>query len=292
MTILQSIFLGLLQGVAEFLPISSSGHLAVAQHLFGLNDLPLIFDVMLHLATLLAVIIYYRKKLFKLICVFFCVITRRSSSIPENVEDGLCGTQELSQKTIGAVIVATLITGVIGVFTSKYIPDLPVKFVCTGFIVTGLMLLLTKILARGTAKSVNSDCSSDDAAITSGQAGISVKQSIIIGLMQGMGTLPGISRSGSTITGALACGVNKRDAGDFSFIVSIPAIFGAFLLEAKDLGEVASSIGFVPLAAGCITAFIAGYASLVALIKLIKKGKLFYFSIYLIPAGILGFLLF
>lgn len=279
MTIFQSIFLGVLQGIAEFLPISSSGHLAVAQHLFALDDLPLVFDVMLHLATLLAVIIYYRKKLYKLICVFFCVIARRTSKIAENPDDGLCGTQKLSQMTIIAVIVATLITGVIGIFTSKFIPDLSAKYVCAGFIVTGALLIFSKIISGRISSEISGK-----------SKGISVKQSIIIGLMQGFGTLPGISRSGSTITGALACGVDSKDAGDFSFIVSIPAIFGAFLLEAKDLGEVASSVGFMPLAAGCIAAFVSGYVALSLLIKLIKKGKLFYFSFYLIPAGISGLL--
>ena len=150
MTIFQSIFLGVLQGIAEFLPISSSGHLAVAQHLFALDDLPLVFDVMLHLATLLAVIIYYRKKLYKLICVFFCVITRKTSKIAENPDDGLCGTQKLSQMTIIAVIVATLITGVIGIFTSKFIPDLSAKYVCAGFIVTGALLIFSKIISGKT----------------------------------------------------------------------------------------------------------------------------------------------
>jgi undecaprenyl-diphosphatase len=110
--------------------------------------------------------------------------------------------------------------------------------------------------------------------------------------MQGIGTLPGISRSGSTIAGAQFCGVNRAAAGEYSFIVSIPAILGAFVLEAKDLGEVGSTIGIIPVVVGCLAAFIAGYFSLAVLMKIIKKGKLEWFACYLIPVAILGLIFF
>lgn len=110
--------------------------------------------------------------------------------------------------------------------------------------------------------------------------------------MQGIGTLPGISRSGSTIAGAQLAGVDRKSAGEFSFIVSIPAILGAFILEAKDLGEVSSSVGAEAVAAGFIAAFVAGYISLSFLMKLIKKGRLEWFAVYLVPIGILGLLFF
>ena len=113
-------------------------------------------------------------------------------------------------------------------------------------------------------------------------------QSLIIGFAQGVGTLPGVSRSGSTIAGSLFCGVDRAEAGEFSFIVSIPAILGAFILEAKDLGQVASSIGAEPVIAGCAAAFASGYIALTWLMKIIRKGKLEWFACYLIPVGILG----
>ena len=116
-------------------------------------------------------------------------------------------------------------------------------------------------------------------------------QSIVIGIMQGFGTLPGISRSGSTIAGSLFSKLDRKTAGDYSFIVSIPAILGAFLLEVKDLGEVSSSIGALPVIAGCIAAFVVGYLSLTFLMKLIRKGKLAWFAAYLIPVAILGIIL-
>lgn len=280
MTVLQGFLLGILQGVAEFLPISSSGHLALAQSLFGLEDVPLLYDIFLHMATLLAVTIYFWPKIWALLKCFGRWITKKQKSdnqvqISEN--DLLCPTDKIGQKTIIAIIVATLITGAFGVVTSKLIPDLSVKFVCGGFLVTSALLIISSIMEkRQSAKGPNEF------------TGISIKQSIIIGIMQGFGTLPGISRSGSTIAGALFGGVNRSLAGEFSFIVSIPAILGAFILELKDLGQMSSSIGAAPIIAGCISSFAVGYFSLSVLMKIIKKGKLQWFAAYLIPAGILG----
>lgn len=280
MTVLQGFLLGILQGVAEFLPISSSGHLALAQSLFGLEDVPLLYDIFLHMATLLAVTIYFWPKIWALLKCFGRWITKKQKSdnqvqISEN--DLLCPTDKIGQKTIIAIIVATIITGAFGVVTSKLIPDLSIKFVCGGFLVTSALLIISSIMEkRQSAKGPNEF------------TGISIKQSIIIGIMQGFGTLPGISRSGSTIAGALFGGVNRSLAGEFSFIVSIPAILGAFILELKDLGQMSSSIGAAPIIAGCISSFAVGYFSLSVLMKIIKKGKLQWFAAYLIPAGILG----
>ena len=280
MTVLQGFLLGILQGVAEFLPISSSGHLALAQSLFGLEDVPLLYDIFLHMATLLAVTIYFWPKIWALLKCFGRWITKKQKSdnqvqISEN--DLLCPTDKIGQKTIIAIILTTAITGAFGIFTSKLIPDLGVKFVCGGFLVTSALLIISSIMEkRQSAKGPNEF------------TGISIKQSIIIGIMQGFGTLPGISRSGSTIAGALFGGVNRSLAGEFSFIVSIPAILGAFILELKDLGQMSSSIGAAPILAGCISSFAVGYFSLSVLMKIIKKGKLQWFAAYLIPAGILG----
>lgn len=280
MTVLQGFLLGILQGVAEFLPISSSGHLALAQSLFGLEDVPLLYDIFLHMATLLAVTIYFWPKIWALLKCFGRWITKKQKSdnqvqISEN--DLLCPTDKIGQKTIIAIILTTAITGAFGIFTSKLIPDLSIKFVCGGFLVTSALLIISSIMEkRQFAKGPNEF------------TGISIKQSIIIGIMQGFGTLPGISRSGSTIAGALFGGVNRSLAGEFSFIVSIPAILGAFVLELKDLGQMSSSIGAAPIIAGCISSFAVGYFSLSVLMKIIKKGKLQWFAAYLIPAGILG----
>ncbi|MBR4385506.1 MAG: undecaprenyl-diphosphate phosphatase [Treponema sp.] len=275
MSILQSILLGALQGLAEFLPISSSGHLAIAQKLFGLEDLPLLFDVFLHLATLCAVVLFFWKKIWKLLCTFARLVFRRPA--PEGISEA---EEKNSRSYILAVILTTLVTGVIGIAVEKLLPSLSIKFVCAGFIVTAFLLILSALVAK--RQKQNADGSEKKAP--------SKVQALIIGLAQGFGTLPGISRSGSTIAGALSCGVNRQVAGEYSFIASIPAILGAFILEAKDLGEVSSSIGILPVVAGCVTAFAVGYLSLALLMKIIKKGKLEWFACYLIPAGILGLL--
>lgn len=282
MTVIQGILLGILQGIAEFLPISSSGHLAVMQKLFSLEEVPLLFDIMLHLATLLAVVLYFRKKIWTLLCVFGRLIARRPAPKAVNKDDLLCGTEARGRMTILAVIITTVVTGAIGVFTSKLIPDMPVKVTCAGFIVTAILLVVSSIIERRNSSAVKNSAEKND--------GIKWYQAIVIGVMQGIGTLPGISRSGSTIAGSQLCGVNRAAAGEYSFIVSIPAILGAFLLELKDFAEVGSTVGAAPVIAGCAAAFAWGYISLAVLMKIIRKGKLEWFACYLIPAGILGIL--
>ena len=211
--------------------------------------------------------------------------------------DLLTGTDELGRKTILAVIVATIVTGAIGVVTSKLIPELPIKVTCAGFLFTACLLIFSaKFEKRKSAR--KSDVPFDSAQGTLSQSGevkpkgISILQALFIGFMQGVGTLPGISRSGSTIAGAQLAGVKRAAAGEFSFIVSIPAILGAFVLEAKDLGEVGSQIGVLPVFCGCLAAFAWGYLSLSLLMKLIRRGKLEWFACYLIPLGILGLIFF
>ena len=282
MTVIKGILLGILQGIAEFLPISSSGHLAVVQKLFGLEEVPLLFDIMLHLATLLAVVLYFRKKIWTLLCVFGRLIARRPAPKAVNKDDLLCGTEARGRMTILAVIITTVVTGAIGVFTSKLIPDMPVKVTCAGFIVTAILLVVSSIIERRNSSAVKNSAEKND--------GIKWYQAIVIGVMQGIGTLPGISRSGSTIAGSQLCGVNRAAAGEYSFIVSIPAILGAFLLELKDFAEVGSTVGAAPVIAGCAAAFAWGYISLAVLMKIIRRGKLEWFACYLIPAGILGLL--
>lgn len=269
MSTLQGLLLGALQGVAEFLPISSSGHLALAQALFGLEDVPLLYDVLLHLATLLAVVLFFWKQIWNLILVFCRLITRKP--LPEDT--ALASSEKAGRANILAVIIVTVITGVLGVVTSKLIPEMSLKVTGAGFLVTSALLIASSLISRKTSAEEE-------------YPSVSIKQSLLIGVMQGFGTLPGISRSGSTIAGALFGKVDRKLACEFSFIASIPAILGAFILEAKDLGEVSSSIGAGPVIAGCAAAFITGWFSLAFLMKLIRKGRLEWFSAYLIPLGI------
>lgn len=281
MTVLQGFLLGLLQGIAEFLPISSSGHLALAQHIFGLTDLPLLFDVILHLATLLAVILFFWKKIWELLKVFGRWIARRPAPA-ETSDNLLCKTEKAGRNTIIAIIITTAITGILGIVSSKLIPELPITFTCGGFIVTACLLIFSHFYEKKNLNSVKNQENQKK------QEGISIPQAILIGIMQGIGTLQGISRSGSTVTGALFGKVDRKIAGDYSFIVSIPAILGAFILELKDLDKLTGSIGLLPLIVGFITAFTVGYGALWLFMGIFKKGKLHWFSLYLIPLGILG----
>ena len=283
MSVIQGILLGILQGIAEFLPISSSGHLAVAQNIFGLDDLPLLFDVFLHLATLAAVCLYFWRKIWELLKCFGRWISR-SPKVKENSKDYdvvLAQKDLANRKIIIAIILSTIVTGVMGILSSKLIPNISIKVTCCGFLVTSLFLILSSVIEKRTSRLAQN---SDDKKNPS----VSKVQALIIGFMQGIGTLPGISRSGSTIAGALFCGVDRSLAGEYSFIISIPAILGAFILELKDLGEVSSTVGAAPVIAGCAAAFATGYISLTFLMKIIKKGKLQYFALYLIPLAILG----
>lgn len=306
MTVIQGLLLGFLQGVAEFLPISSSGHLTLIQQLFGLEEVPVLFDVFLHLATLAAVVLYFRKKIWNLLKVFGRFITRKPRPEgTENPEDLLTGTDFAGRKTILAIIITTVITAALGILTSKMLPELPVKVTCAGFLITAFFLIISYVISDkkmfprryrrfGFAKSEPAavEVNETDTQEAQKPKGISIFQSIVIGIMQGLGTLPGISRSGSTIAGALYSGVDKKAAGDYSFLVSIPAILGAFILEVKDLGKINQIVGPAPVIAGCATAFAVGYISLALLMKIIRKGKLQWFAAYLIPLGIAGLFLF
>ena len=267
MSIFQAIILGALQGITEFLPISSSGHLAIAQHLFGL-ELPLIFDVSLHLASLLAVLLVFRKILWSLIISFGRWVMRKNS-----IED------ELQLNTILSLILASIVTAAFGLVFKKLIPDLPLIFIFGGFILTACALAAShKVHSREVEKN------------TKEPKKISVLKALVIGASQGIGVLPGISRSGITISSSLFLKLDRKTAGEFSFLLSIPAILGAFILEAKDLTSLTTEVSLISLLIGCFTSFIVGYFSLRFLLKLIQKGKLYYFAFYLMPVAVLGFI--
>ena len=173
---------------------------------------------------------------------------------------------------IWAVLVATLVTGIMGILAGKYLmDDYPIKIVGAGFIVTAVLLFLTGLKTIPTTEEKKSP---------------TIIQGLITGFAQGVGVLPGISRSGSTISAALYSGVNREVAGEFSFILSIPAILGALILELKDADNMLQEVSILPLAAGIISAFVSGFFALKFLVYLIKKGRLFYFAFYLIPLGL------
>ena len=313
MNVLQSIFLGAVQGVTEFLPISSSGHLKIMEALFNLS-VPDWFDVFLHLATLLAIVIYFWKQIVEFFQVLFRWIGKKPAPKKPLIADGLCKTEEAGRRTIIAVLITTVVTAVLGLGVEK-IKDIldekgvPSKFVIlaifTGFIITSGLLITCGIINKLREKNIASESN------VKPYNGITIPQALFVGLFQGIGTLPGISRSGSTIASGVYSGVDRKLAGDYSFIVSIPAILGAALLKAvkfvkaiKDgcftfsvMGNASAVtqngtevVGIIPVIAGFLASFAVGYLSLFLLMKVIKKGKLEWFAAYLILVAILGFI--
>lgn len=313
MNVLQSIFLGAVQGVTEFLPISSSGHLKIMEALFNLS-VPDWFDVFLHLATLLAIVIYFWKQIVEFFQVLFRWIGKKPAPEKPLIADGLCKTEEAGRRTIIAVLITTVVTAVLGLGVEK-IKDIldergvPSKFVIlaifTGFIITSGLLITCGIINKLREKNIASESNAKP------YNGITIPQALFVGLFQGIGTLPGISRSGSTIASGVYSGVDRKLAGDYSFIVSIPAILGAALLKTvkfvkaiKDgcftfsvMGNASAVtqngtevVGIIPVIAGFLASFAVGYLSLFLLMKVIKKGKLEWFAAYLIPVAILGFI--
>ena len=245
MNILEAIILGIIQGVAEFLPISSSGHLALTQALFGIEEAKLGFDVLLHVATLIPVCVVYRKDIWALIRKPFQKMTLW-----------------LIVGTIPAVIAALLLDDRIESFkTNMY-------FLAAGFTITGFVLLIADNIRVG----------------TKGEDEMTLWDALLVGCAQGVAILPAISRSGSTISASLLRGLKRETAARFSFLLSIPAILGAAVLQVKDLlggGDVFGGIPTASLIAGFLAAMLSGYLAIQFMLKLIQKAKLKTFSIYL-----------
>ena len=259
MTIIQAIFLGAVQGVAEFLPISSSGHLAVAEYFLGHTDVPIIFDILLHVATLGSVCIVFYKQIGRLLAVLGRFIVRKNTE--EDRSD---------LKLISALLISTAVTGVLGIFMKDLVQAKNMLFIALCFVITGIVLFISGRIHPQKTIAVPS-----------------ALQAVIIGAAQGIGVLPGISRSGSTIAAALLTGLDREKAGEYSFLLSIPAILAAFIFELKSADTISGSVGMAAVAAGMLAAFVVGLFALTFLLKLIKKGKLGMFAYYLIPAGLM-----
>jgi len=260
MTVIQAALLGLLQGVAEFLPISSSGHLVLARALMNLDKVPELFDVILHVATLFVVIWVFRKRIGSLLVSLYRFIIRKSD---ESDRPNLILTLQL--------LGASVLTAVIGLGISTLNVREDPGIVSALLIVTALILTAT-IRSRGNRS----------------LEGIGWGRALIIGAAQGIGVFPGISRSGITIGSGMLSGMDRKAAGEFSFLLSLPAVGGAFLLSLKDAAELSSSVPALSLIAGFAAALAAGYASLKLLLWLIADGRLWVFALYLLPAGIWG----
>jgi undecaprenyl-diphosphatase len=265
MTSIQSLLLGVLQGVAEFLPISSSGHLVLLRRLMDLGDVPLLYDVLLHVSTLIVVVIVFRSR----IGAIFSAIWRalRSTLNP--------GDRENLRLAL-YILIATVVTGAVGLGLSRF-DDLffnQPRLVSLLFLVTALMLLST-LLPR----------------VRGDYFQIGFLGAVTVGLAQGIGVLPGISRAGITISVALLLGLDRQRASEFSFLIAVPAILGALVLQLRDAGRLLEIADPLTLLTGFAASFVVGLLSLVLLLRVVRKGQLAIFSIYLVPLAVVSFIL-
>jgi undecaprenyl-diphosphatase len=260
---MQAIILGVVQGLTEFLPVSSSGHLLVLKNLFGLADVPILFDVLLHIATLLVVILVFRRRIGRILAAIGRWIARRH--VREDMEN---------LRLAVVIIVASVFTGAMGLGFSAVDVAWDPRVAGALFIVTAGVLVFSHF-ARG----------------STGYATVGFKEAAISGIAQGFGVLPGISRSGITISGALMAGMSREKAGEFAFLISIPAIFGALGLTLRDAGDLAATVSPGALLAGVAASFVVGLVSILLLLRIVRSAKLWIFSIYLVPLGVATILL-
>lgn len=250
MSILNSIILGIVQGITEFLPISSSGHLVIFKNLLGFTEPQLIYDVFLHFGTLIAVTVFYWDDIRHLLSFDFKYNKERLLIITATFPTAVMGfvlkdTFESLFGSISAVGIALLVTG-------------------------GLLWWVENMNIRFDKKVRN----------------LSLLQAIIIGIAQGIAITPGISRSGITIIAGLFVGLRRKAAARFSFLIFIPAVLGATLLEIIDLFEVGSiEVNYLSLAIGTVTAAGVGYAAIKLLLKVLEKDQFEYFAYYVWGIG-------
>lgn len=249
----ECLFLGLLQGVTEFLPVSSSGHLALAKHVIGLGEPSIAYDLVLHVATLLAVTIFFIRDISTLTIEWLYGFFKPRAR------------EWAGWRFAWAVILGTVVTAPIALVLKKFVLASLTNLTWLGvnFWITSLLLLSTIFIAKG-------------------RRSVGPADGIAVGLFQGLAVMPGISRSGATICGGLYFGLTKEEAFRFSFLLSIPAIAGATLVEALEAGGVDSFMATLPTGwfYGSVVAFLSGLVSLFLLRKLVLGDRWWYFGIY------------
>ncbi len=264
MKIQESLILGIIQGITEFLPVSSSGHLLVVRQLMGLEPVPVLFDVILHISTLIVVIIVFKSKIGSILRTLLRWV--RSASTEDDREN---------LKLCLMIVLATAVTAGIGLIFSQWenIFIGNIKIVSLLFMATAGILISSSFF-KGDR----------------GYLELGIVGALIIDFAQGLGVLPGVSRSGITISAALFCGLKRNKAGEFSFLIAIPAVLGALILKLDEAGSLAGRMDLITLGAGMAASFVVGFLSILLLLKLVHKGRLFFFSFYLIPLSLITFI--
>ena len=282
MSILQAMLLGLVQGLTEFLPVSSSGHLAIFQYILHVNtDGGLLFETLLHLATLIAVCIVYWKDVYKLVIAFVQLVVDVVFNLKTWITNRSGGGEPYRRlitsayrKFVVLIIVTSIPTAVIGLllssFTERASTSLLVPGIC--LVITAIILLISDMSEEGNKKVKRA----------------SYADAGIIGIAQGLATLPGISRSGTTITACLLLGFERTFAVRYAFLISLPAILGANLLELRHLDTAAAAgIPVVNYIAGMVAAGVVGFICIQVMIRLVQSKKFQYFAYYCAVAGII-----
>jgi undecaprenyl-diphosphatase len=251
--IITTIILGIVQGLTEWLPISSSGHLVILEHFFGLATTPL-FDVVLHVGTLAVVVFFFRKEVKSILSAL-----------------GHLDFKSEYGRLIPVIVAATIPTGIIGLIYARYLEDSLQTILIIGItFIIGATLVYTSKLGRE-----NTDT-------------VAYSTAVIMGFAQGFAAFHGLSRSGATISTALLLGLKREKAFRFSFLLSIPAIIGDLLVEAyKQRGQISTSgIGWPELLIGTAVAALVGYVALTLLSRMVASRRFHYFAFYTWPLGV------
>ncbi|MDD3627025.1 MAG: undecaprenyl-diphosphate phosphatase [bacterium] len=266
MLIIIAVILGIVQGLTEFLPVSSSGHLAAIQSLFFKNldffkNFDIAFDVALHFATLIVICIFFRKRIGKLIKSLVRIFSK------EKTEE-----EASSLKLIGFILLGSIPTALIGFGLKHFIEGFMdnITYIGIALLMTGILMLLPDRLKKEEPRFK-----------------LGLWDALIIGVVQGIAVIPGISRSGSTISTGLLRNLEKETAFEFSFLLSIPAIAGATLLSALDIDLSLLTGEYISVfITGIITGIVFGYIGVAVLARIVKKNKLSYFSYYCFGLGL------
>jgi len=256
LSLVEAIILGIVQGLTEFLPVSSSGHIELAQKILGadnLKDREELLSVVLHGATALSTIVVFRKDILQIIKGLF-------GGVKEEIQFSL----------------AIIISMIPAAFVGLVFDDLIEKLFDGNLLLVGSMLIITAILLYLADKAKNTN------------KGVSMPNALIIGLAQAIAILPGISRSGATISTSVLLGIDRSEAARFSFLMVIPLILGKMTKDILDGGFFMSSDLAIPFAAGFFASFITGIFACVWMIKLVRKAQLSWFSVYCIIVGIIA----
>lgn len=275
---LEAVLLGLVQGLTEFLPVSSSGHLEIGKVLLGVETSDdLLFTTMVHAATVLSTIVVFRKEIWYLLKGFFCGLGGLK------VEEGrlVCNDQTDYLLKIAVSMIPVM---VVGLFFKDRVEALfgSIHVVGGALIVTALLLFFSDYASRPGRRSIF--------PANEYRNGISYWQALAVGLGQAFAVVPGLSRSGTTISTGLICGVRREVMAQFSFLMVLVPILGETFLEVVGGEFSASSVGVLPLVLGFVSAFVSGLFACKVMIALVKKAKLSWFALYCLAAAVCIFI--